>query len=243
MPDAAAAERVIEQCDAVAAAEHVALGVSAPGRGVAESRQALREAARAAQLARTLRPGGGALGYEQLGAYKYLRPPAARRLAARPPLDRGRGAARARPPAPHRAARHARGVPRAAPLRRRHGAHALHPPEHAAPAARADRARDRAQARGRGPARARAGGEARQAGRRAPSRRRLTSEPDPQRRVAETLNRNTSRYHHSCDQRLEPLVAQIDPGQVEQPDQADEQHDRHVAEDHEQQHGCAHHTP
>jgi GAF domain-containing protein len=72
MPDAAAAERVVEQCDAVAAAEHVALGVSAPGRGVAESRQALREAARAAELARTLRAGGGALGYEQLGAYKYL---------------------------------------------------------------------------------------------------------------------------------------------------------------------------
>jgi sugar diacid utilization regulator len=72
MPDAEAAERVIEHCDAVAAAEHVALGVSAPGRGVAESRQALREATRAAQLAHTLRPGGGALGYEQLGAYKYL---------------------------------------------------------------------------------------------------------------------------------------------------------------------------
>jgi GAF domain-containing protein len=72
MPDVAAAERVIEQCDAVAAAEHVALGVSAPGRGVSEGRQALREAARAAQLARTLKPGGGALGYEQLGAYKYL---------------------------------------------------------------------------------------------------------------------------------------------------------------------------
>src|SRR5215218_6767435 len=72
MPDAAAAERVVELCDAVATAEHVALGVSAPGRGVAESRQALREAARAAQLARTLRAAGGALGYEQLGAYKYL---------------------------------------------------------------------------------------------------------------------------------------------------------------------------
>ena len=48
------------------------LGVSAPGRGVAEARQALREAARAAQIAHTLRPDGGALGYEQLGAYKYL---------------------------------------------------------------------------------------------------------------------------------------------------------------------------
>jgi GAF domain-containing protein len=72
MPDVAAAERVVEACDAVSRAERVALGVSASGRGLAESRQALREAARAAQIARTLRPGGGALGYEQLGAYKYL---------------------------------------------------------------------------------------------------------------------------------------------------------------------------
>jgi DNA-binding PucR family transcriptional regulator len=39
---------------------------------VPEARQALREAARAAQIAQTLRPEGGALGYEQLGAYKYL---------------------------------------------------------------------------------------------------------------------------------------------------------------------------
>ena len=72
LPGADAAERVIEACDAVAGAEHVVLGVSATGRGIAESRQALREAARAAQIARTLRPSGGALGYEQLGAYKYL---------------------------------------------------------------------------------------------------------------------------------------------------------------------------
>ena len=72
MPSAAAAERVIDACDAVAAAERVVLGVSAPGRGIAESRQALREAARAAHIARTLKPAGGALGYEQLGAYKYL---------------------------------------------------------------------------------------------------------------------------------------------------------------------------
>jgi DNA-binding PucR family transcriptional regulator len=72
MPDATAAERVIAQCETVAAAERVVLGVSAPGRGVADTRQALREAERAAQLARTLRPDGGALGYEQLGAYKYL---------------------------------------------------------------------------------------------------------------------------------------------------------------------------
>ena len=72
MPEAAAAERVIAQCQAVGAAEGVALGVSAPARDVPETRQAVREAARAAQLARTLRPGGGALGYDGLGAYKYL---------------------------------------------------------------------------------------------------------------------------------------------------------------------------
>ncbi|MET0686952.1 MAG: GAF domain-containing protein [Solirubrobacteraceae bacterium] len=72
MPDHAAAERVIAACDEVARDERVVLGVSAPGRGVPEARQALREAARAAQIAQTLRPDGGALGYEQLGAYKYL---------------------------------------------------------------------------------------------------------------------------------------------------------------------------
>ena len=104
MPDAAAAERVVEQCEAVAAAEHVVLGVSAPGRGVAESRQALREAARAAQIARTLRPGRRRARLRAARRLQVPRPPAARRLAARPPLDRGRGAARPRPPAPHRAA-------------------------------------------------------------------------------------------------------------------------------------------
>jgi GAF domain-containing protein len=72
LPGAAAAERVIEACDAVAVAEHVVLGVSATGQGIVEARQALREAARAAQIALTLKPRGGALGYEQLGAYKYL---------------------------------------------------------------------------------------------------------------------------------------------------------------------------
>src|SRR5918995_4131502 len=72
MPDAAAAERVIAVADEIARAERVVLGVSAPGSGVADARQALREAARAAQIAHTLRPEGGALGYEQLGAYKYL---------------------------------------------------------------------------------------------------------------------------------------------------------------------------
>src|SRR5215217_3562409 len=64
--------RAVVLMPSAAAAERVVLGVSAPGRGIAESRQALREAARAAHIARTLKPAGGALGYEQLGAYKYL---------------------------------------------------------------------------------------------------------------------------------------------------------------------------
>jgi GAF domain-containing protein len=72
LPGPDAAERLVDACDAVAGAEQIVIGVSAPGRGIAESRQALREAARAVQIALTLRPGGGALGYEQLGAYKYL---------------------------------------------------------------------------------------------------------------------------------------------------------------------------
>ena len=37
-----------------------------------DARQALREAARAAEIAATLRPAGGAVSYDELGAYKYL---------------------------------------------------------------------------------------------------------------------------------------------------------------------------
>ena len=174
MPDAAAAERVVEGCEAVAAAERVALGVSGPGAGVArEPPGPARGGAR-----RPARPHAAPRGRRaRLRAARRVqvpRPPAGRGIAARPPLDGGHGAARARPPAPDRAARHARGVPRPPALGRRHRAHALHPPEHAAPAARADRARHRPGAGRRGPARARAGGEARQAGRCSAARRRLT---------------------------------------------------------------------
>jgi sugar diacid utilization regulator len=72
LPDEAAAERVVATCDAVAREQHAVLGVSAPGRGVPDARQALLEAARAAHVGLTLRPDGGAIGYDQLGAYKYL---------------------------------------------------------------------------------------------------------------------------------------------------------------------------
>jgi GAF domain-containing protein len=70
--DEPAADRVVAVCDAVAADEGLVMGVSAPGRGVRDARQALREAARAAEIAATLRPGGGAMAYADLGAYKYL---------------------------------------------------------------------------------------------------------------------------------------------------------------------------
>ncbi|MEA2180372.1 MAG: hypothetical protein QOG77_3669, partial [Solirubrobacteraceae bacterium] len=72
LPDAQAVDDVVTVCAGIAVAEGVALGVSGPGRGVGESRQALREAQRAARIALTLHPAGGALGYEGLGAYKYL---------------------------------------------------------------------------------------------------------------------------------------------------------------------------
>jgi GAF domain-containing protein len=72
IPDESAAERVVATCDGLAAAEGVVLGVSAAGRGVAGARQAVLEAARAVDVALTLRPAGGAMGYDRLGAYKYL---------------------------------------------------------------------------------------------------------------------------------------------------------------------------
>ena len=173
MPDAAAAERVIAQCQAVGAAEGVAIGVSAPGPrrprdAPGGARGGARRAARAHAAARRRRA--------RLRRARRLQvpaPPARRRPAARPPLDRGRDVARVRRAAAHGAARHARGVPRPAALGRRDRPRAVHPPEHAAPAARADRAAHRAHARVRGPAGARARGEARQAGRRSASRRRL----------------------------------------------------------------------
>jgi GAF domain-containing protein len=58
--------------DELARAERVAVGVSEPRRGAADGRRSLREAADAATAVHALRPGGGALGYERLGAYKYL---------------------------------------------------------------------------------------------------------------------------------------------------------------------------
>ncbi len=52
--------------------ERILVGVGEPRRGVDEGRRSLSEAADAAQIARALVQGGGALAYRDLGAYRYL---------------------------------------------------------------------------------------------------------------------------------------------------------------------------
>ena len=59
-------------CDEVAREEGVVVGVSTPGRGAGDGRRGMREAADAARIGQALRPAGGALAYEELGAYRYL---------------------------------------------------------------------------------------------------------------------------------------------------------------------------
>ena len=121
------------------------IGLSDVDRGAASARRRMREAADAAQH----RPLAG--GRRRRGLLRAARrlplpgPPRARRGAARPLRPGGRGADRVRP-APRRAAgRDARAVPGATRQRRRERPRAVHPPEHRAPAARADRARHRAR--------------------------------------------------------------------------------------------------
>jgi DNA-binding PucR family transcriptional regulator len=52
--------------------EGVFLGVSPARQGTADGRRSLAEAADAARIAAALLPGGGALAYDDLGAYRYL---------------------------------------------------------------------------------------------------------------------------------------------------------------------------
>ncbi|HEX2104092.1 MAG TPA: GAF domain-containing protein [Solirubrobacteraceae bacterium] len=64
-----ALERALHE---LGAAERVLIGMSGMRRGVSDGHHGLREAADAAQIARALVRGGGALSYGDLGAYKYL---------------------------------------------------------------------------------------------------------------------------------------------------------------------------
>jgi len=66
------ADGLADALGAVAAAEGVFLGVSQPRSGTGDGGRSLAQAADAARVAAALLPGGGALDYDDLGAYRYL---------------------------------------------------------------------------------------------------------------------------------------------------------------------------
>jgi GAF domain-containing protein len=63
---------LIEALSRVGTQEGVFLGVSPARQGTVDGRRSLAEAADAARIAAALLPGGGALGYDDVGAYRYL---------------------------------------------------------------------------------------------------------------------------------------------------------------------------
>jgi GAF domain-containing protein len=70
--DPDAAEQVRARLEEAATADGLGIGVSDVDRGAASARRRLREAADAASIAGSLSPSGGAVSYDQLGAYRYL---------------------------------------------------------------------------------------------------------------------------------------------------------------------------
>jgi GAF domain-containing protein len=67
-----AAERLWRDCDALGREEGLGIGLSDIDRGAAGARRRMREAADATIIGRSLAADGGAVSYEQLGAYRYL---------------------------------------------------------------------------------------------------------------------------------------------------------------------------
>jgi GAF domain-containing protein len=67
-----AAEGLWRACDELAREEGLDIGLSAVDRSAASARRRMREAADAASIGRSLAVDGGAVSYEQLGAYRYL---------------------------------------------------------------------------------------------------------------------------------------------------------------------------
>jgi GAF domain-containing protein len=59
-------------CDELAREEGLLIGLAGADRGAAGGRRRMREAADAVRIARSLATEGGAISYEQLGAYRYL---------------------------------------------------------------------------------------------------------------------------------------------------------------------------
>ena len=67
-----AADQLWRSCDELAREEGLDIGLSDVDRGAASARRRMREAADAASIGRSLTTDGGAVSYEQLGAYRYL---------------------------------------------------------------------------------------------------------------------------------------------------------------------------
>jgi GAF domain-containing protein len=70
--DPGAVEALWSACEELASQEGLEIGLSDVDRGAASARRRLREAADAASIGRSLSAGGGAVSYQQLGAYRYL---------------------------------------------------------------------------------------------------------------------------------------------------------------------------
>ena len=70
--DRDAADQFARACDDLAREHYLLIGLTGTDRGAAGARRRMREAADAARIARSLAPEGGAISYDQLGAYRYL---------------------------------------------------------------------------------------------------------------------------------------------------------------------------
>jgi GAF domain-containing protein len=65
-------DQLARACDEIGRELGLELGLSGVDRGASSARRRMREAADAARIGRSLAGGGGAILYEQLGAYRYL---------------------------------------------------------------------------------------------------------------------------------------------------------------------------
>jgi GAF domain-containing protein len=65
-------EELHAECDSLGSDERLVVGLSDVDRGASGARRRMREAADAARIGRSLVVDGGAVSYEQLGAYRYL---------------------------------------------------------------------------------------------------------------------------------------------------------------------------
>jgi GAF domain-containing protein len=67
-----AVERIRAACEPLGEDAGIVIGLSEAGHGAASARRRIREAADAARVGASLAPNGGAVSYDELGAYRYL---------------------------------------------------------------------------------------------------------------------------------------------------------------------------